>query len=61
MHFSIFYRGEIIMETMHISLSAFQISGGLILFLFSLTMIFGEGKPKTFNLVGSLNNVHRGL
>jgi len=38
--------GQIIMETMHISLSAFQISGGLILFLFSLTMIFGEGRPE---------------
>jgi multiple antibiotic resistance protein len=38
--------GQVIMETMHISLSAFQISGGLILFLFSLTMIFGEGKPE---------------
>jgi len=38
--------GQIIMESMHISLSAFQISGGLILFLFSLTMIFGEGKPE---------------
>ena len=38
--------GQIIMETMHISLPAFQISGGLILFLFSLTMIFGEGRPE---------------
>jgi multiple antibiotic resistance protein len=38
--------GQVIMETMHISLSAFQISGGVILFLFSLTMIFGEGKPE---------------
>jgi len=37
--------GQIIMETMNISLSAFQISGGMILFLFSLTMIFGDGKP----------------
>ena len=37
--------GQIIMDHMEISLSAFQISGGLILFLFSLTMIFGEGKP----------------
>jgi len=36
--------GQIILETMNISLSAFQISGGVILFLFSLTMIFGEGK-----------------
>ena len=38
--------GQVTMETMHISLSAFQISGGLILFLFSLTMLFGEGKPE---------------
>lgn len=38
--------GQSLMETMHISLSAFQISGGLILFLFSLTMVFGEGKPE---------------
>ncbi len=38
--------GQVIMEAMHISLSAFQISGGLILFLFSLTMIFGEGRPE---------------
>lgn len=30
---------------MDISLSAFQISGGVILFLFALTMVFGEGKP----------------
>jgi multiple antibiotic resistance protein len=36
--------GQHIMETMEISLSAFQISGGLILFLFSLTMVFGHGK-----------------
>lgn len=38
--------GQIIMETMQISLSAFQISGGVILFLFSLTMVFGDGKPE---------------
>ncbi|MCR9154489.1 MAG: MarC family protein [Croceimicrobium sp.] len=39
--------GQIILEGMSISLNAFQISGGLILFLFALTMIFGEGKPET--------------
>lgn len=39
--------GQLILEGMEISLSAFQISGGLILFLFALTMIFGEGKPET--------------
>ena len=38
--------GQIIMETMHITLPAFQISGGVILFLFALTMVFGEGKPE---------------
>jgi multiple antibiotic resistance protein len=37
--------GQIIMESMHITLSAFQISGGVILFLFALSMVFGEGKP----------------
>ena len=37
--------GQFILEGMDISLSAFQISGGVILFLFALTMVFGEGKP----------------
>ena len=39
--------GEIILEGMSVSLNAFQISGGVILFLFALTMIFGEGKPES--------------
>jgi multiple antibiotic resistance protein len=38
--------GQLIMESMEITLSAFQISGGVILFLFALTMVFGEGKPQ---------------
>ena len=38
--------GQIILEGMAISLDAFQISGGVILFLFALTMIFGDGKPE---------------
>jgi len=37
--------GQIILESMSVSLDAFQISGGVILFLFALTMIFGDGKP----------------
>jgi multiple antibiotic resistance protein len=37
--------GQILLEAMEISLEAFQVSGGAILFLFSLTMIFGRGKP----------------
>lgn len=32
---------------MDVTLDAFQISGGVILFLFALTMIFGEGKPES--------------
>jgi len=39
--------GQIILEGMDVTLHAFQISGGVILFLFALTMIFGEGKPST--------------
>jgi len=39
--------GQIILEGMEVSLDAFQISGGVILFLFALTMIFGGGKPET--------------
>lgn len=39
--------GQIILEVMEITLDAFQISGGVILFLFALTMIFGSGKPET--------------
>ncbi len=31
---------------MRISLPAFQISGGFVLFMFALTMIFGQGKPE---------------
>jgi multiple antibiotic resistance protein len=38
--------GQIILESMEVTLDAFQISGGVILFLFALTMIFGDGKPE---------------
>jgi len=37
--------GQLIFEGMNVTLDAFQISGGVILFLFALTMIFGDGKP----------------
>lgn len=37
--------GEIILNAINIPLSAFEIAGGIVLFLFALTMIFGEGKP----------------
>ena len=32
---------------MGVPLPAFQISGGIILFLFALTMIFGDSKPES--------------
>ncbi|MBL7981892.1 MAG: MarC family protein [Flavobacteriales bacterium] len=37
--------GQVIMESMSITLDAFQVSGGVILFLFALTMVFGASKP----------------
>ena len=37
--------GQVLLESMEISLQAFQIAGGIVLFLFALTMIFGESKP----------------
>ena len=38
--------GEIILTAMAIPLPASQIAGGVVLFLFALTMIFGESKPE---------------
>ncbi len=38
--------GEVLLRLMGVPLAAFQVAGGLILFLFALTMIFGESKPE---------------
>ncbi|WGE88502.1 MarC family protein [Actinobacillus equuli subsp. haemolyticus] len=38
--------GQMLLEAMQIPLAAFQAAGGLVLLLFSLTMIFGESKPE---------------
>ena len=38
--------GEVLLNMMEIPLPAFQIAGGIVLFLFAITMIFGEGKPE---------------
>ncbi len=38
--------GQPILSAMSIPLAAFQIAGGIVLFLFALTMIFGESKPE---------------
>lgn len=37
--------GESILTAMSIPLPAFQVAGGIVLFLFALSMIFGESKP----------------
>ena len=38
--------GEFVLRAVAVPLEAFQIFGGSVLFLFALTMIFGEGKPE---------------
>ncbi|WP_286240040.1 MarC family protein [Neptuniibacter halophilus] len=38
--------GQFLLEAMGVSLIAFQISGGLVLFVFAFNMIFGESKPE---------------
>jgi multiple antibiotic resistance protein len=38
--------GQIFLEALGITLTAFQIAGGIILFLFALTMVFGEPMTK---------------
>ncbi|MBC2778137.1 MarC family protein [Parasphingopyxis marina] len=37
--------GQALLEVLGLRLGSFQIAGGMILFLFALTMIFGESKP----------------
>ncbi len=37
--------GEVVLTALSIPLPAFQISGGIVLFLFALNMIFGDSKP----------------
>jgi multiple antibiotic resistance protein len=39
--------GQILIDALGISLLSFQVAGGIILFLFALTMIFGESKPES--------------
>jgi len=39
--------GEFLFDVLGLRLGSFQIAGGIILFLFALTMIFGDSKPDT--------------
>lgn len=38
--------GEVILDAIEVPLPSFQIAGGIVLFLFALTMIFGESKAE---------------
>lgn len=38
--------GQIVLESLGLALGSFQVAGGIILFLFALTMIFGESKSE---------------
>lgn len=49
--------GEIVLNALSIPLPAFQISGGIVLFLFALNMIFGDSKPD--EEIRMLQNSHR--
>jgi multiple antibiotic resistance protein len=46
--------GELVLKAMGVPVLAFQIAGGIVLFLFALTMIFGEGKPEA-----ETDDIHR--
>lgn len=39
--------GQILIDALGIGLLSFQVAGGIVLFLFALTMIFGEAKPES--------------
>jgi multiple antibiotic resistance protein len=46
--------GQILLEALGISLVSFRIAGGIVLFMFALTMIFGSSKPETANGDGAM-------
>lgn len=48
--------GQFLIDALGISLPAFQIAGGIILFLFALTMIFGDSKPQAETNTASDNS-----
>jgi multiple antibiotic resistance protein len=50
--------GQFLIEAMDIHLEAFQIAGGIVLFIFANTMIFGEGKPASEQIQFDGNTSH---
>lgn len=51
--------GQRLLEALAIHLEAFQIAGGIVLFMFAITMIFGDSKPEqeTKHLQGSIEHL----
>ena len=51
--------GQVLMEGLDIHLEAFQIAGGIVLFMFATTMIFGDGKPalETKQIEGNISHL----
>jgi multiple antibiotic resistance protein len=49
--------GQLLIDALGISLLSFQVAGGIVLFLFALTMIFGEPKPETDQRVAEADAV----
>src|SRR5204862_4833638 len=43
----VLYLGQYLLEIMRIELPSFQISGGIVLFIFALMMIFDKGLPRS--------------
>jgi multiple antibiotic resistance protein len=37
--------GQLLIESLGLRLGSFEIAGGVVLFIFALTMVFGDGKP----------------
>lgn len=48
--------GEFLLDAMSIPLPAFQVAGGIVLFLFAMTMMFGDSKPEE-----ELNMIKKGM
>ena len=38
--------GQFLLESLGLRLGSFQVAGGMVLFLFAMTMIFGDSKPE---------------
>jgi multiple antibiotic resistance protein len=38
--------GELVLTSVNVPIEAFQVAGGIVLFLFAMSMIFGEPKPE---------------